>query len=292
MSILNLLASNGFITVNKQIMRELGLEEAVLLGELCSEYVYWESQNKLTDDNMFFCSVNKLEENTGLSDRKQRRIIKRLEELEILETQLKGLPATRYFKINVEQLFLICKMSSFKMQDEFFQNARSYLSKCKGSNNINNKNKKERIEKREKESQKPKNTSLLKTTSSIADKVVDMYHEHCPSLPKIRVITDKRKQAIQKICKLYNLETIKEVFDLIEKSDFCKGKNDRGWIADLDFILREDKFANILEGKYNNKSKVNKKSKFENIDEPIKRLTAEEKQKVKEDIKNGKAKMY
>lgn len=285
MSILNLLASNGFITVNKKLIHEIGLVEAVIFGELCSECVYWQSQGKLTEDNMFFCSVARLQEATALSEYKQRTAIRNLESYGLIETELKGLPAVRYFKIVEEQLLNIFELSSEKIKEPS-------LKKFKRSNNINNKNKKERIEKREKESQKPKNTSLLKTTSSIADKVVDMYHAHCPSLPKIRVITDKRKQAIQKICKLYDLETIKEVFDLIEKSDFCTGKNDRGWTADLDFILREDKFANILEGKYSNKSKANKKSKFENIDEPIKRLTAEEKQKVKEDIKNGKAKMY
>lgn len=36
-------------------------------------------------------------------------------------------------------------------------------------------------------------------------------------------------------------------------SDFCKGMNDRLWIADCDFLCRPDSAARILEGKYDKK---------------------------------------
>ena len=40
MNILQLLASSSFITLNKNVIKAVGLEEALLLGELCSEYDY------------------------------------------------------------------------------------------------------------------------------------------------------------------------------------------------------------------------------------------------------------
>lgn len=44
MSILvNLLSNNGYIIVNKETIKKLGLHEAIILGELCSEYSYWEN---------------------------------------------------------------------------------------------------------------------------------------------------------------------------------------------------------------------------------------------------------
>ena len=44
MSVLtDLLANNGYIIVNKVLIRKLGLECAILIGELCSEYSYWEN---------------------------------------------------------------------------------------------------------------------------------------------------------------------------------------------------------------------------------------------------------
>ena len=41
----NLLANNGCIIVNKVLIRKLGLECAILIGELCSKYSYWEKHN-------------------------------------------------------------------------------------------------------------------------------------------------------------------------------------------------------------------------------------------------------
>lgn len=39
----------------------------------------------------------------------------------------------------------------------------------------------------------------------------------------------------------------------IEKSKFLLGENDRGWTADLDFILRESSFTKLIEGAYTEK---------------------------------------
>ena len=92
--------------------------------------------------------------------------------------------------------------------------------------------------------------SKLKDNSQ---KLVELYHRHCYNLPKVRAITDKRKKAIERLCKKHDINEITTAFDLANSSDFLMGNNDRGWKADLDFILREDKFVSILEGKYCNR---------------------------------------
>ena len=84
---------------------------------------------------------------------------------------------------------------------------------------------------------------------------LDNYHKTCVSLPKVMKVTDKRRKAILRILKVYNKEDILRVFELAEQSDFLKGNNDRGWKADIDFILRNDKFVSILEGKYGGRKK-------------------------------------
>lgn len=81
------------------------------------------------------------------------------------------------------------------------------------------------------------------------------YHETCVSLPKVMKLSDKRRKAILKILNKFSKDDILDCFDRIEESDFLIGNNDRGWKADIDFILREDKFINILEGKYGGKKK-------------------------------------
>jgi len=89
------------------------------------------------------------------------------------------------------------------------------------------------------------------------DRFVRLYHEHCPDLPKVRALTDKRKRDITKLIKKYGWDDIITVLDLTQASDFLKhGAGDGGWNgANIDFILREDKFLNILEGKYGGKKK-------------------------------------
>ena len=90
---------------------------------------------------------------------------------------------------------------------------------------------------------------------------VDLYHEICTDFPKVKKITTKRKKAILNIISNYKYGDIKTVMYNLQNSDFCKGNNSRGWKADIDFILREDKFISTLEGKYDN-HKNNGPNKF------------------------------
>lgn len=48
MNVLKLIASDSFITVNKELIKKVGLEEAIILGELASELDYWTKNNGLT----------------------------------------------------------------------------------------------------------------------------------------------------------------------------------------------------------------------------------------------------
>ena len=82
------------------------------------------------------------------------------------------------------------------------------------------------------------------------------YHSICVSLPKVMKLSEKRKKAIRKILDTFSKDNILECFELAEQSDFLKGNNERGWKADIDFILREDKFINIVEGKYGGRKKT------------------------------------
>lgn len=274
MSLLKQLANSNYISVNKTLIKTVGLEEAILLGELCSEYDYWEEHNQLTDDGYFYATIEKIENNTTLSEYQQRKAVNTLKNFDILETKLKGLPATRYFKINENMLFSFLQTSSEKTKE-------LDTKKLNSSNNINNKN-------------RNKKTSLIdksikdegeKSEFDIQD-FVNLYHEICTSLPKIKSITDKRTKAIKKLLKKYSLEDIKEVFTKSEESDFMHGNNDRGWKADLDFILREDKFVNILEGKYNSKMKSVSSEGHLKLDRRA------DKQKLRRDITGGKAEKF
>ena len=136
MSILKLLASENYITVNKTLIKELGLEGAVLFGTLCSEYDLWSKQGKLKDGK-FFCSLEKIEELTTLSPYKQRKLLSELQEKGFLTVTLEGLPAMRYFELHEEQVINLFNVRSKKIshqQDKQFNISNNINSKNKNSN--------------------------------------------------------------------------------------------------------------------------------------------------------------
>lgn len=57
MTAISLLSNTDYILANKGIARRFGLDCAVFLGELASEYAYYESAGKLSDDGSFFSTV-------------------------------------------------------------------------------------------------------------------------------------------------------------------------------------------------------------------------------------------
>lgn len=117
--------------------------------------------------------------------------------------------------------------------------------KPNGFENETQKNQNKEKENKEKENKK----------NEIKEKVKEIYNTNCPQLPQIQKITEKREKAIDKFLKEFTEEQFEEICIIANSSDFLTGKNDRGWKADFDFLMRTDKATNILEGKYSNKGR-------------------------------------
>lgn len=83
-------------------------------------------------------------------------------------------------------------------------------------------------------------------------KIIDLYHEILPRLPKVAKLSEKRKRAIRSRWKgdADNLDYWRQYFRHAASSKFLHGQNDRGWIADIDFMIREDVMIKMQEGKY------------------------------------------
>lgn len=107
--IINLLANNGYIILNKIVIKKLGLHEAIILGELCSEYTHWEKNGKL-EDNYFYSTRENIEENTGLSAYQQREPMKKLISLGVILEKSKGMPLQKWYSLNSQLLYkLLCE---------------------------------------------------------------------------------------------------------------------------------------------------------------------------------------
>lgn len=158
---------------------------------------------------------------------KVQRILKRFEIDKQIEQQTS----------NKNRLITILNWDKYQIVDKQFD--KQVISKCKTTDKqvITNKN--------------IKNIKNEKNVDKY-DSVIEIYNFNCPNLPKVQKITDKRKTAINKFLKEYTEEQFIEICKIANNNDFLMGKNDRGWKADFDFLMRVDKATSILEGKYGN----------------------------------------
>ena len=103
-----LLMSSSYFVLNKQIVKAIGIEAGFLLTTLIEA-----SDGLANEDGWFYKTSPSLEEETGLSNHKQSKIIEELTKLGILEQENKGMPMKRYFRINFNKIEELV----FKTQD-------------------------------------------------------------------------------------------------------------------------------------------------------------------------------
>ena len=148
MGVISAIASRNYIAVNKILAREIGLNEAIMIGELASEHEYWEREGKIEPDGYFFSTVKNVEDNTTLSERQQRSVIDKLKKLGILEVALRGLPARRYFKIN-EEVILTYLTNSYSKNaggsSDILQELNPAKERSNNNNTINIRNKNKEV---------------------------------------------------------------------------------------------------------------------------------------------------
>ena len=95
--------------------------------------------------------------------------------------------------------------------------------------------------------------------------IIDLYNSTLPELQKVEILSEARKRSLKtfwsSLIVRYNtgdknetLTLLKQFFEHIRESDFLMGriedKNGRKWRPNLDWIIQERNFVNILERKY------------------------------------------
>lgn len=86
------------------------------------------------------------------------------------------------------------------------------------------------------------------------EKILNLYHENCPSLPRIHVQTDGRRQAVKSRWVQYkrDLRAFEILFQKAEASDFLSGRSGRWKGANFDWLLKQSNMAKVLEKNYDN----------------------------------------
>ncbi|MGH1520575.1 DUF6291 domain-containing protein [Chryseobacterium sp. JK1] len=93
--------------------------------------------------------------------------------------------------------------------------------------------------------------------------IVDYFHEKCKNLPRVQVVSDKRKTSIKTRIKEYGEEKVLKVIEMAGESKFLAGDNYKNWTADFDWVFNSSNFIKIMEGNYKNKDTDNGKSNYQ-----------------------------
>lgn len=102
------------------------------------------------------------------------------------------------------------------------------------------------------------------------EQVIAAYHELLPELPAVKVWSMKRRQAlnarIRERCKdgkpADTVEYWRKLFESVAASDFLCGRvapnpGRESWRPDLEWLLRPENFAKVIEGRYSNARRTN-----------------------------------
>ena len=92
-TLLSLLSIGGYISLNKSLVAQFGLQLAVLIGELCSI-------STLFGGKEFYFAYEKLIKDTGLSEFQIRECLKKLEKMGFVSVEKKGLPCRNYYLLH------------------------------------------------------------------------------------------------------------------------------------------------------------------------------------------------
>lgn len=137
--------------------------------------------------------------------------------------------------------------------------AHPYATNRRIVKNSNNILKKENIKERKKVDSQNSSTFVATATHKVDyGKLLEFFNQTISEsgsvIKEIRQLTERRKLAIQARARENGKESLMEVIKQAAKSDFLNGRNDRGWVADFDWLMRPNNFVKVLEGNYNNNS--------------------------------------
>lgn len=104
------------------------------------------------------------------------------------------------------------------------------------------------------EKKKPERRLQESIPVQAALKIADAWNEwKQPAFPRINGLSPQStryKNALARWLEKPNEEYWIGVIQRVNESKFCCGDNERGWVADFEFLVRPDNHHRILEGKY------------------------------------------
>ena len=112
---------------------------------------------------------------------------------------------------------------------------------------------KDKYKDKDKSKEKSKEKASAGADAVSADDVLTLYHSICKSLPKVSALTEND---VRMICLSPEVD-FREYFTRVERSDFLTGRSGRWKGCTLQWLLRPDTVAKVMNGYYDDRPKDN-----------------------------------
>jgi phage replication O-like protein O len=192
-------------------------------------------------------SLSQMMESTGMCKIRCSQVVNRLQLMKILTV--------------TENINGIGKKYKFNKNFDIWETVNKNINRLEKTKLTVNKN---INHKRQYTKDKEKNI-LFPDTGNIScphQKIIDLYHEILPQLPKVKFWTEIRKRTLQSRWRedkeRQSLEWWKSYFGCVKASPFLLGENDRQFRVDLEWLIAPRNMPKVLEGKY-----VRKEERFD-----------------------------
>ena len=158
--------------------------------------------------------------------------------------------------------------TSEQMEDTRSANAQQEQSKCSEDKEHLPSNKKE-IKEKEKKSKLCVDTHSAREASGVsvsttdsaqkskndealAQEFIDLYHRHCPGLPRVEHPTPRVRSGIGHILALmsHDMEAVAKILAQVGGNKFLNGGGPNGWKASLPWLVEDDRWDDIRNGKF------------------------------------------
>ena len=97
--LLEVLNPTNTVSRNRLLSFDIGNSEAEIYNCLIAKHVYYNNLGKLTEGGWFYSTIKDLHLSSGYAEDAQKTAIRHLIKHGLIESELKGLPAKRYFRI-------------------------------------------------------------------------------------------------------------------------------------------------------------------------------------------------
>ena len=98
-NILAVLNPDNTMSINRPLAHAIGMNESIVYAALISKHSYYLATGRLTEDGWFFSTVTDLQESTTFGRKAQTSAVNNLISIGLIECELRGMPARRYFRV-------------------------------------------------------------------------------------------------------------------------------------------------------------------------------------------------